>query len=55
MYPSAATKGSTGNQILHKMSVSDRAEAFDEITHSVTRRRSDVSLYVPATLQLRLK
>ena len=33
-YPSAATQSSikAGNQIVHKMSVGDRAEAFDEIT-----------------------
>ena len=33
-YPSAATQSSIkgGNQIVHKMSISDRAEAFDEIT-----------------------
>ena len=32
-YPSAATQSSVkaGNQIVHKMLVSDRAEAFDEI------------------------
>ena len=32
----------TSNQILDKMSVSDRAEAFNEITHSATRRHSNV-------------